>query len=178
MKVGDIVLFRGKGFVFSIFNVLLCLLDIFWRKQPKPRYWHMGIAWFQDRYGWYLIEGYAPVVRLHYYSHIELEHTKRFSWLGKSPSEKFKRSFEKKYLGKKYDVAIYFWTMLAYLIRHYWNRRIPRLLDNSYTCWELGDAFCDELNKPWQDEFDCVILTDFLKACDRENIEGVEYGQG
>jgi hypothetical protein len=179
LKVGDIVLFRGKGFVFSVFNALLCLLDSFWRSQPKPRYWHMGIAWQKGGGGWIILEGYSPSVRVHFYTHKELQNTLWFSWLDKTPTDSFQKKFYKKYIGKKYDVAIYFWTMFQYLIRHYFNRRIPRLLDDRFTCWELGDAFADELDKPWQDEYDCVLLQDFLKACIREKIEGVEhFGDG
>jgi len=52
-----------------------------------------------------------------------------------------------RHLGKRDDIAIYFWTSLQYILRHYFNRRIPRLLDDRQAlqrraaCWRISAIF-------------------------------------
>ena len=65
-----------------------------------------------------------------------------------------------------YDVAVYFFTMLQYLILHFFNHPIPRLLDNRYACWELAFFFAREMGKPIQSIHKYPVITDFLKAKD------------
>jgi len=68
------------------------------------------------------------------------------------------------HINKKYDVAIYFFTALAIIIRHYFNRPIPKLLDQRYSCWELVQEFSIEMGKPILSRYDVVVIVDIIKA--------------
>ena len=159
---GDIVLFKGHGFVFNIFSKLLSLLDPGWRKLKwKP--WHMGIVWGRFENDLLVAEGYSPISRLHYYSTEELaecRYYRRIENIDWIKAQKFLRD----YLGKRYDVQVYFWTTLGYLLRHYWGRPIKYFMDNRFSCWEFVYSFCLEMGYPLCDKFDFPMITDFLKV--------------
>ena len=67
------------------------------------------------------------------------------------------------YIGKPYDVAIYFWTGLAILIRHFFNHPIPKLLNDRFCCWELVQEFSEAMGKPIQSKYDVIIISDLIK---------------
>ena len=162
MKPGDIVEFKRSGPTSFILGNLLWLFEHWWDKWG----WHLGIAYRPDRSGgWYILEATDTGVNVNYYrvEYIE-KNTRCHTWLDQIPTPEQFEKFYHDYLGKKYDVAIYFWTALQYLVRHFWNRRIPRLLDDRYTCWELVFEFCDDMGKRITSRYDCPIITDFLKA--------------
>ncbi len=163
MKAGDIVTFRGKGPVFGFFNILLNLFDDYWRSLDwKP--WHMGILWQETYGGWYVLEAIGQGVKINYYSTEHLkDNTRCWDWLDGEASMEKRFEFLRGHIDKRYDVGIYFWTMLQYLVRHYFNHRIPRLLDERFTCWELVSEWCEFMEKPIHSKYDCPLITDILK---------------
>jgi hypothetical protein len=90
------------------------------------------------------------------------ERIRVYRWLNREPTDAQIQSYLNDVLGKRYDVAIYFWTSLQYILRHYFNRRIPRLLDDRYTCWENLCEFYEAMGKRIVSRFDCPMITDVL----------------
>jgi hypothetical protein len=163
-KLGDIVEFKRKGFVSFFLGGILKLFDRKWDGWG----WHLAVVWEVKQEGCYVLESLAGGVEINYYPNefftTEPHKCRVYTILTKKPTKKFMSKFLKTHINKKYDVAIYFWTALQYLIRHYFNHRIPRLLDDRYTCWELVFEFLEEAGKPIVSKYDCPMITDFMKA--------------
>jgi len=166
MKVGDIIEFRRRGLVSGLLGGILGLFERDWDGWG----WHMGVAWQDSKVGdsnvgWYVLEALSGGVEVNFYTSQYLEeNTRGWQWLEESPSRERMDKFLSDYVNKKYDVVVYFWTMLQYLVRHYFNRRIPRLLDERYTCWELAFWFCREMGRPIQSIYDCPLISDAIRA--------------
>ena len=164
MKTGDIVFFKGQGLMFRVLSTLLCLFDSYWRKLKwKP--WHTAIAFQFAPEGWYILEARAEGVILKYYEDDWLkEHTRAYTWLDTHPTKEQMQKLLDEYIGKPYDIAIYFWTSLAIILRHFWNHPIPKLFDDRWDCWELDAQGMSDLGKPVISKFDTVLITDLAKA--------------
>jgi len=162
-KVGDIVEFKGKGSVHGILSRLIWLFERWWDRWG----WHVAfICGYDNDRGPLICESVAGGVRV-----IPLREVaggygeyRIHSWFEESPEQSKVDAYVESVLGAKYDVTIYLWTALQYLVRHLINRRIPRLLDNRYTCWENVFFFCREMGKPIQAIYDCPMITDLLKG--------------
>jgi hypothetical protein len=165
MNSGDLIEFKRKGFVARVLGGILKLFERKWDAWG----WHVGIAWQRSHGGWYILEAVARGVTINFYSFAFLAENTRFhTWLEETPRDDAMKAFFQEYIGKRYDVAIYFWTALQYLIRHFFNRRIPRLLDDRFTCWELAAAFFDYMGKPVHSKYDCPMLPDILANISQE----------
>ena len=157
---GDVVLFRGKGFIFSVLSFILCLCDKEWRARDfKP--WHVG---FISRYwdGHPLIcEAVAGGVT----ENVLTGDYKVYRWFDEKvdPTE-----FVNKHRGEKYDILVYPLTAIAYLIRHYLHRPVPRLFDNSWSCWELVYYFCARMGKSLAESYDFPMISDLVKALEKQ----------
>ena len=164
MQPADLIEFRRSGFVSAVLGGMLRLLDPEWDGWG----WHVGIAWQFHYHGWYVLESRAGGPEINWYPETWLKaNTRSHRWLDFIPDEDDLSSFLNRHIGKKYDVSIYFWTAFQYLIRHFFNHRIPRLLDDRYTCWELAAEFYEELGEPLQSKYDCPMLPDMIRACKR-----------
>ena len=163
IEVGNLVEFKRRGPVSFLLGSLLKMLDHKWDFWG----WHLAIVWEKSDLsdGWYILEALAGGVETNYYSLEDLASRCRvFHWLDEVPAKETLAEFLKGHINKKYDVAVYFWTSLQYLIRHFFNRRIPRLLDERFTCWELVFEFCEELGKPIGSKYDCPMISDFANV--------------
>ena len=169
-KPGDTLLFRGSGLLFHFFNLLLNLLDPRWRRRTfKP--WHTAILLRPHQDGWVILEGTYPHSQPRFVPRKVLSAQCRFlPWMRQAPLPTELIAFEQQYTGKKYDILIYFWTMAQYLFRHYWNRSIPNLLDDRYTCWELVGEWYDFVCDPIHSKYDCIIIENILSAAEARGI--------
>ena len=159
IKVGDIIIFKGEGFAFQFLSRILKIFNPWW-----------------DRWGWHMafVSKVNPTIICE--SEIQGVHEnpmpqkeyRVYRWLEQPVDQAKVDQFVAEYLGKPYDVVIYFWTTAQYLFRHFWNRSIPRLLDDRYTCWELIFTFADHLGRQISADYDCPMLTDFLKHSPKE----------
>ena len=158
MTVGDIVVFKGEGFLFKVLSGILCLFDSEWRRR-EFKGWHVAfVSRFWDNHP-IICEALAGGVTENF---LETDRElKVYQWFDYPVDP---HDFVDAHLGKKYDVAQYLFTSLQYLVRHFWNKRIPRLLDDSYTCWELVAEFARDNGKPFQAIYDCPIVTDIVRA--------------
>jgi hypothetical protein len=161
IRVGDIILFDGQGCFFHLLSFLLGLFDKDWRTlKRKP--WHVGfISRIEDSVV-YICEAREPTVRETVLDTFRTDY-QVVHWLESVDQNKV-REFVNKAKGKRYDIAIYFWTSLAIIIRHFFNHRIPKLLDERFDCWELIAEFCDFMNRPIVSKYDTIIITDLVKA--------------
>lgn len=159
MKVGDILEFKRSGLISGVLGGLLRMFEPDWDFWG----WHLAIVWQRSYLGWYVLEA-RHGVEINYFTNKFLkENTRAYKWLEESPTKDKMGEFLTSHVSKSYDVLIYFWTTLQYLIRHYFNHRIPRLLDDRYTCWELVAEFCEVMGKPCQSKYDCPIICDMLR---------------
>ena len=159
---GDIALFEGQGVAFEILSRALKFFEREWDRWG----WHMAIIWAPAYEGWYILEATGQGVKINYYSNETLREkdVRTYRWLDKQPTQKKMNEFLASHIDKAYDIAVYFWTGFQYLVRHFLNRPIPRLLDDRWTCWELAFQFCEDMGKPIGSRFDCPLITDFLKG--------------
>jgi|TARA_Y100000310_G_scaffold16579_2_gene16541 hypothetical protein len=174
LKVGDILVFKRKGKTAAVLSLLIKVFEPKWDRWG----WHTAIVTSVNRAGdiW-IIEGTSPKstgreleegenVRV-YRVFTELDRDKTFN--------RDMHITVISHINKPYDVAIYFWTALQYTIRHFFNHRIPRLLDDRYTCWELVCSICRDLDKPINSKYNCPMLPDILKAIGNTFV--TEYGK-
>ena len=163
MDKGYILEFKRQGIVSTILGGLLKLFERKWNGWG----WHLAVIWERTYDGWYVLEARHEVEINCYTDKWLRANTRNYKWLDSPPeNEKFNKFLED-HTGKSYDVAIYFWTALQYLIRHFFNHKIPRLLDDRFTCWELVFEFCEEMGKPIGSKYDCPIITDFLRVVEK-----------
>lgn len=170
IEVGNLVEFKRHGPVPFLLGGLLKMLDHKWNGWG----WHLAIVWEKSclNKGWYIMEALAGGVEINYYSMNDITTRCRIHhWLDQEPTSEQMAKFLKEHLNMSYDVTIYFWTTLQYLVRHFFNRRIPRLLDARFTCWELVFEFCEELGKPIGSKYDCPMISDFIR------VVGGDYGK-
>jgi len=153
---GDLLVFKGSGIVFTILGGLLKLFERKWDFWG----WHTAFTVNHDT----ICESIAEGVVLSPLTKYPSDEVRAYRWFDTMPDQTKMDLYLQQHLGKRYDVAIYFWTMAQYLIRHYWNHRIPRLLDDRYTCWENLCEFCEDMAKPIESRYDCPILTDILRS--------------
>ncbi len=162
--IGDIIEFKGSGLVYGILSRLIKIFDRSWDRWG----WHVAFVCYGTERNPTICEAVAGGVRLTSLNDLTREY-RIHHWFGDDPPDPGEvGAFVVKVLNSKYDVAIYLWTGLQYVIRHLWNRRIPRLLDDRYTCWELVFHFCREMGKPIQSIHDCPMITDLVRQVDDE----------
>jgi len=161
IKRGDIIEFKRRGFVSAVLGWLLKRIE----KDYDGYGWHTAIAWQPAPQGWYILEAIQHGVTLNWYTEENIfNHSRVWTWLKEEPDPVVMSSLLPKYLYKKYDVAIYFWTAVAVIFRHYFNRPIPKLLDNRFDCWELIQEFTMDMEDPILSRYDVIIITDLVKA--------------
>lgn len=134
--------------------------------------WHLGIAYQEQTrngvHGWIILESIGKGVDTHWRSDTDLSRCRTWKWF-KHVNAVYAEAFKDEHLGDDYDVNVYFWTGIAIIFRHYWNRRIPRLLDDRYTCWELVQQFAEKMGKPICSPYDVIIICDMIKALKEVN---------
>lgn len=161
---GDILVFRRKGFVSGVLGWILKRFERSWDGWG----WHMGIAWKKGIYGYWILEAAAEGVRVNLIDVEKFKDDIRFyKWLDEPPSDEAMEEFMLENLKYDYDVAVYLFTVLQYLVFHFLNHRIPRLLNKRYTCWELAFWYARVMGKPIQEIHKYPMVTDFLKIVEK-----------
>jgi len=159
LQLGDIIVFKGKGLGYQILSRLLKLFE-----RDYVRWgWHVGVVSKVRENGvTSIIEAVAPTVRE---SVLTSERPYRvYRWLDHPITDTIVHSFVEGHRGMRYDILIYFWTSVAVIVRHFWNRPIPKLLDRLFSCWELAQDFMEYVGKPIVSKYDVIIISDLLKV--------------
>jgi hypothetical protein len=163
VRPGDILLCDGSGFIFSVLSFLISIFDSGWRKlKRKP--WHCRLVVSGYGRAAIVLEALAGGVVEKTIDSIPLSKQRAYRWFKEPINMDFLSTWVDAHLGKPYDVMAYFSTAAQYLLRAIWNRRIPRLLDDRYTCQELIMEFCEDAGKPMQSKRDCPMITDLCKS--------------
>ena len=169
MRAGYIIEFKRKGIVSAVLGGILKLFD----HDYDGWGWHVAIAWAKAYDGWFVVEACALGVKANYYSDKYLErNTRAWKWFETPLLNEQMNKFLQANIDKAYDIAIYFWTSVAIIVRHYFNHPIPKLLDQRFSCWELVAEFCADMGKPIVSKYDVVIISDIVKA-----LKGELYGK-
>ena len=171
VRRGDILVFKRERNPFKSppSAVLGCALWFMERLLPlRPRYdgwgWHTAIVISRVRGSYKILESVGGGVRYGFAPENRIGRGIRvYRLLPSEPDAAVLEKIAQDYLGKPYDVLVYFWSALAYLLRHFWNRRIPRLLDGCFTCWELTFAVMKRLGMTIGSPYDCPMLPDMLR---------------
>jgi hypothetical protein len=157
-RVGDIILYKGQGFLYQSLSWLIHIL--------KERNW--------DRWGWHL----APIVKdnmildaqfpkLKMTNYWEQVHAGRevmaYRIFEKQPSKTKVNKFVESHVGCPYDIAVYLFTAIAYFFRPKFD--VPRLINRRYTCWEITFEFADEMGIDICDSYNYPFVTDLLRLC-------------
>jgi len=158
IKVGDIIIFKRNGLVSFILGGILKLFERGWDGWG----WHVAfISGIDDYTGVMICEALAGGVTENPLSNYK--DYRVYRWFDESPDQFKVNRFVSKHKGEKYDILVYPLTALAYLIRHYWGRPVPRLLDNSWSCWELVYYFCNRMGKPLAESYDFPMISGLNK---------------
>ena len=164
-RPGDIVLFKGKGLIFSILSSILWIFDKEWRSLKwKP--WHTGFLTYKHGEYWELCESLRQGIKLTNLTDYDPKTYRIYRWFKKEPASDLILKYLGTHLHKKYDIEFYFWCTLSYLFRHYFNRPIKYLLDNRFCCWENIYHFASHCKKPIGCKYDCPLITDLCKSLD------------
>lgn len=166
IKAGDILIFKRKGVVSGALGWVLRRFERWWDGWG----WHMAIAWQKGRFGYWILEAAAEGVRVNLIRDDLLKTDIRaYRWLDEPPADEEMEKFMVNNLDCGYDVTVYFWTMIQYLVLHFFNHSISRILDNRYTCWELAFFFTRKMGKPIQSVHKYPMITDFLKEVEKQS---------
>jgi len=159
MKPGDIIEFKGRGIVFQVLSRLLKHFNPSWSRWG----WHLAIAVeYHKTKGWLIAEAIAKGVTLSWLDNKTLAF-RHYTWIDREVHATEIRRFIADRAGCKYDVLAYVWTAIQFFFP-----RFPRIIDRSYTCWELVAEFCREMGKPIQQLHRYPFITDFLEAYERK----------
>lgn len=175
MKTGDIIEFK-RGKFFSVSGILGNLLMIFDHKWDGWG-WHVAFAWEKAYLGWYILEATRQGVMINFYSNEYLsKNTRYWEWYLEYPDQEKLDKFANSVMGKKYDIAIYFFTAIAIIVRHYFNRPIPKLLDHRFSCWELVAEGCADFGWPVVSKYDVIILPDLIRSFKKAGLKPQKIG--
>lgn len=160
LQRGDIILYRGTGKVFRILSFALGLFDKNWRKlQWKP--WHMAFVADEVANMYTIGESVSKGVTEAWLN--PDADFRVYRWFNEEPVYLEVKMFLLDRAYCRYDLTIYLHTLVFYIIRHFFNRPIPKLLDNRYSCWELVGEFCNEMQEPIASKYDTFFITDILR---------------
>ena len=150
---GAILEFKGEG---PVFNLLSRLLK--WKYPGWERWgWHVAMAVeYHPKRGWLIAEAVGQGVSFGWLD--EKREYRVWNWFDKAiPAIRIREKAAD--LNRcSYDVFAYLWTALQILIP-----AMPRIVDNSYTCWEFVAYMCRELGKPIQDLHRFPILPEMIE---------------
>ena len=158
IRPGDIIMFKGNDIGYKLLSPILKLFNPDWDRWG----WHLAFTCYKLDDEWRICESIGKGVTV---SLLDMSSDFRvYRWFDVAPEPTKIIEFVSKHYGDRYDIAIYFWTALAVIIRHYINHPIPKMLDDNYSCWELVQEFTEYMNKPIISKYDVVLITDIIKV--------------
>lgn len=178
IRIGDTIIFKGGGPLRGTLAPILKLFEPHWDMWG----WHMAkvidvVPDKKEQYdGVTVLEAVFPRVRTNTLNNINTEFRVYHVFTKKLNKERLSTFVEERaghydsqgnwILGSKYDALVYVFTTIQHIFIRVFKTRIPRLVNDSYSCWELAAEFDDCFGKPWISEY-CIehkypLITDFL----------------
>jgi len=175
MQPGDIILFRGKGFLFNALSPILALLRPYpemifpfrygWKGNERVgRPWHLAFALeWHKKHGWIIGESIARGVTPTYLNKYIIAGNIPIviRWFDKPPRPIKLREFMAAHSDTKYSAMAYVWTALQVLLPWF-----PRIVTSRVTCWQNVFRMCRWCGKPIQELHKYPLITDFLEAAE------------
>jgi hypothetical protein len=155
IRPGDIGVCKGSGFIYNLFKPLLKVFFPYWDGWG----WHTFFVAFKNSDGWQIFEELGTGADVSPLS--SFENMRFYRWF--EPDHKLIMQFILEYQGRKYDVELYFHTLLQYLSLRFLNIFIPKVKNKKYTCWELVCEFCKFSGKELVPDKICPLLPDMIK---------------
>ena len=160
LKVGDIIVFKGDGSLYEVLSRALKLFEPSWDRWG----WHTAfIATIKDGQI-YIAEALAKGVCVNPLSTYSKREYRAYRWLDAEPDRDKVMAFVREHRGDHYDVLCYIWTFVQRLVLKLSRGKVKLgyLKNDDYTCWEWVSFFCESFGKPWCEEINFPLLTDFL----------------
>jgi hypothetical protein len=156
LRVGDIVVFKGQGFLFTVLGAALKLFQPDWDRWG----WHTGFICQMVDDKPLIAEALAKGVCIN-----TIDNSREYRiyrWLDKEPERYKVICFVNRHKGDRYDVMAYIWTFVQ---RAFKKWKLPRLTNDRYTCWEFCEFFCTAFGKPWTMVAPMMfpLISDFLE---------------
>jgi len=163
IRPGDIVEFKGSGLVFNLLSpvIKLCFRD--WNRWG----WHLAIVSHKLNGDWMIFEELGTGAQISKLSNTPIENLRFYRWFDVEPDYNHIIDFEETYQGEAYDVQLYFWTAIQYFAMRLFHRRVNKILNHRWTCWELVCEFCGKMGKPLVPLMVCPILPDLLRKLEK-----------
>ncbi len=159
LRVGDIVIFKGGGFAFAFLGTILKWFEPWWDKFG----WHLAfVAHINSDDKVFIAEAQAKGVCLTDLATCEGEY-RIYRWFDTPLYQRPVMEFVNHHKGDRYDVLCYFWSFIQRLALRLFKWKLGYLKNDDYTCWEWVAYFCEKFGKPWCDELNFPLITDFLK---------------
>lgn len=161
LRAGDFILTQGQGWLFRMVSCFLNIVEPTWRQLVfKP----LHMAFVMDG-GGSIFEGYFPEARTRHISDLAPGSYRVYRWFPEPLDPGRVALFVNSRMGTRYDIDCYFWTFWYYLLRGL--VRIPRIINNRFTCWEICADLALWFGRPWHDMYSYPLITNFLKAMKR-----------
>ena len=187
IKEGTNVAFAQGGFIGPVLSTVLCAFDPTWRK-VKPKFWHVGfiverktilkamkknpaILDFCDGdpscmcgfCEWWICESLSNGISLTPLSKYDPAKLRFFNIIKKQPTHDKVAEYLADFVGRPYDVLVYFWNVGAELLEKIgiklgcWNNL-------SFMCWENLSTFMSYIDEPIVTDYEHIMCSDFAKA--------------
>jgi hypothetical protein len=163
IQPGDAILWKGGGFVDSVFSFILGLFFPDWRKRKwKP--WHTGfIIRILDDGEVITFQAVAKGVHAITYPHVEtMGDCKFYRWLD-NPSQIRIDEYVVQNNGRPYDFLGYLWTITG-SISMVWFNHPYRLSSWMFFCWENLSNFMCFMGKELQPGYEPCLLSKIINA--------------
>jgi hypothetical protein len=85
-----------------------------------------------------------------------------YKWFDSTPAREKIERFLADHIVCRYDIPVYLLTMVSFFVRRT-GLEFPRVINRHYTCWEFVYEFACTMGKPFEDEYQYPMITDFLE---------------
>lgn len=159
-RPGDIVEFKAAGKLNSADFYLRRFLKWF-----EPNYdmwgWHLAIlVSYEQHNNWTILEAIWPKVKTTLLSE-KKEEFRVWRVARKEFDPAITDAYIKDHVGARYDVLVYFFTIMARLLKKHLHIRMPYYVDMRWMCWELARWFYVWHGVQVCSDSEYPLLTDF-----------------
>lgn len=183
IKEGTHVAFPQGGFIGPILGTILGCVDSDWR-HVNPKFWHVGFIVHKDTIEfatrntraiddfvapdpsndeWWVCESLAGGISLTPLSKYDNVKLRFFNIIKTQPSKYQVAEYLSFFVGRPYDVLVYFWNVAAELLEKV-NIHLGSWNNLSFMCWENLEAFMDFIGEGMVKDYEHIMCTDFARA--------------